>query len=172
MPSGSAVRPMSKSLDAGIAVTGVPVKKDKFQNVPNPNVPAQNSYPGEFQEQVQFTNSKRSSISSITSNSMKRTGKKIVDRAIPITTRQKRSRWIPGKRYFPLLLLQWIWHPISTFLARHQNSNQRVKERDVRSHDDPRHHFHDDENYQNQHRSVEESQASIFADSGGDLFME
>lgn len=154
----SVLKPMSKSLTAGINTNGI---EDGPKNFPiHQN---QDSYPGEFKEQVQFP--KRSSMASITTNSIKRTGKKIVDRAIPITTRQKRSRWIPGKRYFPLLFLQWLWHPIAALLARHQ----RAKERKLGSHEDPRHYFHDE---RHQHRSVEESQASIFADSGGDLFME
>lgn len=60
---------------------------------------------------------------------------KMRDRAIPISKKQKRSRYMPGKRYMPLLWIQWLWHPISVLLG-----SWRVKFH--HRHDNHHHHHH------------------------------
>mmetsp|Transcript_1016 Transcript_1016/g.1165 ORF Transcript_1016/g.1165 Transcript_1016/m.1165 type:complete len:142 (+) Transcript_1016:243-668(+) len=109
---------------------------------------------------LEFT--KCSSSSTRTLEAVKSTGKKIRDRAMPITTRQKRSRWVPGARYMPLLLLQWLWHPIAVFF------HNRAVEKDG-AHDqqpDPRHL----QRHESRH-GVEET-APFLSSPSGDLFME
>lgn len=111
---------------------------------------------------VEFVSS--SSSSSRTLEVVKSTGKKIRDRTMPITPRQKRSRWVPGARYMPLLLLQWLWHPISVFLGRHRGA-EKAHAHGHHQHD-PRH-FH----HHKGHPSAETT-APIFTRTSGDLFME
>jgi hypothetical protein len=63
---------------------------------------------------------------------------KLRDRAIPVTKSQKRSRYIPGKRYFPLLWIQWLWHPIRVLWG----SVTREKLSDNHHHHRHHHHHH------------------------------
>jgi len=63
---------------------------------------------------------------------------KMCDRAIPVTKSQKRSRYIPGKRYFPLLWIQWLWHPVTVLW----NGIKREKLQDNHHHHHHHHHGH------------------------------
>ncbi len=48
-------------------------------------------------------------------NAAKRKAHKIRDRTVPLSKKQKRSRWIPGKRYIIFLWLQSLMHPFAVF---------------------------------------------------------
>jgi hypothetical protein len=76
---------------------------------------------------------------------------KMRDRAIPITKKQKRSRYMPGKRYMPLLWIQWLWHPISVLLG-----SWRVKFH--HRHDNHHHHHH---HHGHEHRRHEGSEGDF-----------
>ena len=58
---------------------------------------------------------------------------KIRDRTV-ITKTQKRSRWIPGKRYMPLFWLKSLFHPFAV-LWRHYKAK-------FLNHDNRHHHVH------------------------------
>jgi len=60
------------------------------------------------------------------------------DRAIPVSKSQKRSRYIPGKRYFPLLWIQWLWHPVKVLW----DGVRREKLQDNHHHHHHHHHGH------------------------------
>lgn len=110
-------------------------------------------------------------------SNVEKKGKRIIKRAraIPITKTQKRARWAPGHRYMPLLILQWMWHPISTLIQARKSAHERdhVNDRKLHSssHDHHHHHhYHADPNAgQSASTSVPQN---IFGDSGGDLFIE
>ena len=51
-------------------------------------------------------------------DAFKRKARKVRDRAIPITKKQKRSRWMPGARYMPFLWIQWILHPLIVVIEK------------------------------------------------------
>lgn len=63
---------------------------------------------------------------------------KMRDRAIPVSKSQKRSRYIPGKRYFPLLWIQWLWHPVKVLW----DGVRRGKLQDNHHHHHHHHHGH------------------------------
>lgn len=67
-------------------------------------------------------------------NAAKRKAHKICDRTMPISKDQKRSRWIPGKRYIIFLWIQYLAHPF-VLLFR----SVRGKLRAFEQHDDDYH---------------------------------
>eukprot|EP00557_Chaetoceros_sp_GSL56_P011653 CAMPEP_0176478946 /NCGR_PEP_ID=MMETSP0200_2-20121128/1467_1 /TAXON_ID=947934 /ORGANISM="Chaetoceros sp., Strain GSL56" /LENGTH=186 /DNA_ID=CAMNT_0017874937 /DNA_START=308 /DNA_END=868 /DNA_ORIENTATION=- len=67
---------------------------------------------------------------------------KIRDRAIPITRKQKRSRYMPGKRYMPLLWIQWLWHPISLLLGNITGRRHKFHHHHHENHHHHHHHEH------------------------------
>ena len=87
-------------------------------------------------------------------------------KAMPITSTQKRARWIPGHRYMPILLLQWLWHPIASLFHDGRKASGHVN--DNKLHGD--HDYHQD--YLQIGRSASASHAIYASRSGGDIFME
>ena len=77
---------------------------------------------------------------------------KICDHAIPVSKSQKRSRYIPGKRYFPLLWIQWLWHPLRVLWS----SVMRAKLSDHHHHNHHHHHHQHHHQHQQHHAQIDE----------------
>lgn len=102
--------------------------------------------PGEATEFSVKSNHQKSSSS--IKNAAKQKAKKIRDRTIPLSKKQKRSRWMPGKRYIVLLWIQSLFHP---FFLLFRAIRHRVKE--FRHDDNHQHHHY-------RHKSDELAEAS------------
>ena len=83
-------------------------------------------------ERAELGERKLSSRSRLIKNAAKRKVGKIRDRTMPISKRQKRSRWMPGKRYIVLLWFQSLFHP---FVVLFRGLRSRFMFRTLHTHD-------------------------------------
>ena len=103
----------------------------------------------------------------VPSTKMEKKRKHIIKRAkaMPITRTQKRARWIPGHRYMPLLILQWLWHPILGLIRSRKASNSSSHMNDHKLYHGHSQHHHVYSGYSN-------GRQISFGGNQGNIFME
>jgi hypothetical protein len=132
--------------------------------------------PGEEQEEhlslLHRNTSHNSTTSTTSSNSLTNLTPAIqkLSRAIPYQTQaQKRARWIPGARYFPLLFVQWLWHPIAV-LVEHFKQDDELHHHDAHYHHHNIHHSHGGEHSHHDHQHS--GRTPTLSNGQGDIFLE
>lgn len=122
------------------------------------------------------TTSHNSSTSTTSSNSLTHLTPALqkISRVIPYQTQaQKRARWIPGARYFPLLFVQWLWHPIAV-LVEHFKQDDELHHHDAHHHGPhpQQHHHHPQQQDHHPSRLHRQHSVTRTTSNQGDIFLE
>ncbi|GFH44701.1 predicted protein [Chaetoceros tenuissimus] len=109
------------------------------------NLLPSNEKPESLQERITSTESlqSKSSLKEKVKDKARQKVYKIRDRTVPVTKKQKRSRFMPGKRYLAFLWVANLFHPV--FVLASNLKGKFMNEEDHHHHHRHGHHEEEDE---------------------------
>lgn len=128
------------------------------------NLLPSNDKPESLQERITSTESlqSQSSLKEKVKDKARQKVYKIRDRTVPVTKKQKRSRFMPGKRYLVFLWVANLFHPV--FVLASNLKGKFLNEEDAHHHQHRHGHGHDDDDED----ELSEGEENLLVEEGED----
>ena len=125
------------------------------------NLLPSNEKPESLQERITSTESlqSKSSLKEKVKDKARQKVYKIRDRTVPVTKKQKRSRFMPGKRYLAFLWVANLFHPVFVLA-----SNLKGKF----LHEEDQHHHHHRHGHHEEEDELSEGEENLLVEEGED----
>lgn len=125
------------------------------------NLLPSNEKPESLQERITSTESlqSKSSLKEKVKDKARQKVYKIRDRTVPVTKKQKRSRFMPGKRYLAFLWVANLFHPV--FVLASNLKGKFMNEED-------QHHHHHRHGHHEEEEELSEGEENLLVEEGED----
>ena len=127
------------------------------------NLLPSNEKPESLQERITSTESlqSKSSLKEKVKDKARQKVYKIRDRTVPVTKKQKRSRFMPGKRYLAFLWVANLFHPLFVLASN-------LKGKFLNEEDPHHHHHHHRHRHHEDEDELSEGEENLLVEEGED----